>query len=135
MTVGSRFPPGLWAEGPSTLKRTNNSAEAFHSHFNAQFYSAHPSLFVFMDVLQNVQATTYLKMRSTDQAVTARKEDKTRSEFAISQNRKYSSREITRLEYIKSLGYRFMPRMDYVLRMYIFASYGSALRAKVQLYV
>ena len=74
-------------------------------------------------------------MRSTDQAVTARKEDKTQTEFAISQNRKYSSREITRLEYIKSLGYRFMPRMDYVLRMYIFASYGSALRAKVQLYV
>ena len=103
MTVGSRFPPGLCAEVPSTLKRTNNSTEAFHSLFNAQFYSAHPSLFVFMDVLQKVQATTYLKMRSTDQALTARKEDKTRTEFTISQNRKYSSREITRLEYIKSL--------------------------------
>ena len=96
----------------STLKRTNNLAEAFHSHFNAQFYSAHPSLFVFMDVLQKVQATTYLKMRSIDQAVTARKEDKTLTEFAISQYRKYSSGEITRLEYIKSLGYRFMPRME-----------------------
>ena len=32
-----------------------------------------------MDVLQKVQATTYLKMRSTDQAITARKEDKTRT--------------------------------------------------------
>ena len=112
MTVGSRFPPGLWAEVPSTLKRTNNSTEAFHSHFNAQFYSAHPSSFVFMDLLQKVQATTYLKMRSTDQTVTARKEDKTRTEFAISQYRKYSSGETTRFEYIKSLGYRFMARMD-----------------------
>ena len=42
---------------------------------------------------QQVQATTYLKMRSTDQVVTARKEDKTRTEFAISQYRKYSSRK------------------------------------------
>ena len=44
--------------------------------------------------------------------VAARKEDKTRTDFAISQYRKYSSGEITRLEYIKSLEYRFMPRMD-----------------------
>ena len=29
MTVESRFPPGLWAEVPSTLKRTINSAEVF----------------------------------------------------------------------------------------------------------
>ena len=78
--------------------------DGFIYRIYAQFYSAHPSIFVFMDVLQKVQATTYLKMRSTDQAVTARKEDK----IAISQSRKYSSGEITRLEYIKSLGYRFI---------------------------
>ena len=35
-------------------------------------------------VLQEIfPATTYLKMRSTYQAVTARNEDKTRTEFAI----------------------------------------------------
>ena len=78
--------------------------DGFIYRIDAQFYSAHPSIFVFMDVLQKVQATTYLKMRSTDQAVTARKEDK----ITISQSRKYSSGEITRLEYIKSLGYRFI---------------------------
>ena len=94
------------------IEYRNNLAEAFHLHFNAQFYSAHPSIFLFMDVLQKVQATIYLKMRSTDQVVTARKEDKTQTEFGSSQYRKYSSGEITRLEYIKSLGYRFMPRMD-----------------------
>ena len=82
--------------------------DGFIYRIDAQFYSAHPSIFVFMDVLQKVQATTYLMMRSTDQAVTARKEDKTRTEFTISQYRKYSSGEITRLEYIKSLGYRFI---------------------------
>ena len=95
VTAESRFPPSLWAEVPSTLKRTNNSAEVFHSQFNAQFYSAQPAIFVFMDVLQKLQAKTYLKMSSTDQAVTARKEDRTRTEFAISQYRKYSSGEIT----------------------------------------
>ena len=82
--------------------------DGFIYRIDAQFYSAHPSIFVSMDVLQKVQATTYFKMRSTDQAVTASKEEKTRTEFAISQYRKYSSGEITRLEYIKSLGYRFM---------------------------
>ena len=51
--------------------------DGFIHRIYAPFYSAHQSLFVFMDVLQKVQATTYLKMRSTDQAVTARKEDKT----------------------------------------------------------
>ena len=82
--------------------------DGFIFRIDAQFYSAHPSIFVFIDVLQKVQATTYLKMRSTDQAVTARKEDKTRTEFTISQYRKYSSGESTRLEYIESLGYMFI---------------------------
>ena len=50
--------------------------DGFIYRIDAHFFSAHPSIFVFMDVLQKVQATTYLKMKSTDQAVTARKEDK-----------------------------------------------------------
>ena len=43
--------------------------DGFIYRIDAHFYSAHPSIFVFMDVLQKVQAAIYLKMMSTDQAV------------------------------------------------------------------
>ena len=51
VTDNSRFPPEMWAEVPLNNKRTNNSIESFHAHFNAQFYSAHPTIFIFMEVL------------------------------------------------------------------------------------
>ena len=37
----------MWAEIPSKNKRTNNAAESFH----AQFYTTHPTIFVFLEVL------------------------------------------------------------------------------------
>ena len=38
ITQESKFPPNLWAEPPSNVRRTTNGAGLFHSHFNAQFY-------------------------------------------------------------------------------------------------
>ena len=35
-------------EIPSNTKRTNNMAESFHAHFNAHFYTTHPTIFVFL---------------------------------------------------------------------------------------
>ena len=43
----SRFPPEMWAEIASNNKRTNNGTESF----NAQCYTAHPTIFVFLEVL------------------------------------------------------------------------------------
>ena len=37
-------------------RRTNKAAEAFHSQFKAQFYAAQPNIFVFIDVLNKLQA-------------------------------------------------------------------------------
>jgi hypothetical protein len=39
--------------------------EAFQSKFKAFFYSAHPNIFVFINVLKNVQKDTCIKLRST----------------------------------------------------------------------
>jgi hypothetical protein len=39
--------------------------EAFHSKFHALFYSVHPNIFVFIDILKNVQKDTYIKLRNT----------------------------------------------------------------------
>jgi hypothetical protein len=59
------FPPSVWAEIPSKSRRTNNGPEAFHSHYNEQFYYSHPTTFVFLDTLTKIQATTSIKIRST----------------------------------------------------------------------
>ena len=67
----SKYPPTMWASKPcSTAKRTNNGPESFHSHFNDQFYSAHPCIYVFIDVLKQIQTTTYIKIRGLDNPAT-----------------------------------------------------------------
>ena len=61
----SKCPPTIWASKPcSTSKRINNGPESFHSHFNDQFYSAHLCIYmyVFIDVLKQIQTTTYIKI-------------------------------------------------------------------------
>jgi hypothetical protein len=57
----SKYPPTMWASKPcSTAKRTDNGPESFHSHFNDQFYCAHPCIYVFIDVLKQIQTTNYI---------------------------------------------------------------------------
>ena len=61
----SRFPPTLWSSLPSlNAKRKTNGAESFHAHYNEQFYAAHPTIFIFLDVLSKIQTTTYVKVRT-----------------------------------------------------------------------
>ncbi|XP_068238357.1 uncharacterized protein [Palaemon carinicauda] len=112
VTPHSKFPPVLWAEVPSNDKRTNNAAESFHAHFNAQFYKAHPTIFIFMDVVKKLQATTYLKIRSTGMPAVPKKVDKEKCEYAITQFAKYKSQDINRRQYLQSMGCSFMARTD-----------------------
>ena len=52
------FPPSLWADPPTLeARRTTNGPEAFHRHYNEQFYTAHLSIFVFLDVILQLQTT------------------------------------------------------------------------------
>ena len=67
MTDESMFPPILWSQVPSDSKRTNNGPESFHAHYNEQFYSSHPAIYVFIDNIIKFQTTTYIKMRSIDE--------------------------------------------------------------------
>ncbi|XP_016660095.1 uncharacterized protein LOC107883822 [Acyrthosiphon pisum] len=54
----SSFPPTMWAEYTSSIERTTTCCESFHSKFNSCFYSAHPKIFQFIDVLKEVQMET-----------------------------------------------------------------------------
>lgn len=40
----SRFPPNIRPETPTINARTTKRPEAFHEHFNVQFYTIHKSL-------------------------------------------------------------------------------------------
>ena len=68
IAVDSKFPPTLWANPPDLLfPYTNNGAESYHSHLNAEFYVKHPKIYVFVDVLRKIQQTAYVSMKNISQ--------------------------------------------------------------------
>jgi hypothetical protein len=68
--------------------------EAFHSHFNRQFYSTHLSIFTFIDVITKIQTTTYVKMRCLNVDAALRKPEKERISFLLRQFEMYSVGEL-----------------------------------------
>ncbi|XP_071176290.1 uncharacterized protein [Mytilus edulis] len=109
----SRYPPQFWAAAPvENCKRTNNGPESFHSHYNEQFYSHHPNIYVFMDVIKKIQAVTYVKMRTLDMPASVRKPDKEKTDFVIDKYGRYRNDEITRKEYIRCVAYKYSARTD-----------------------
>jgi hypothetical protein len=103
----SKFPPSLWAEIPSDEKRTNNAAESYHANLNEQFYSPHPTIFVFRDVVQKLQSVSYVKIRGSDTQFLTRRAEREKHQFLMRQYNKLLSGEIDRSEYVRSLGYRY----------------------------
>ena len=55
---------GSTAGVSGAMPHTNNGAEAYHSHLNAEFYVKHPNIYMFVDVLKKVQQTAYVVMNS-----------------------------------------------------------------------
>lgn len=109
ISARSKFPPTLWAEAPSQRKRTTNGAEAFHSHFNKQFYSAHPNVFLCISVLEEIQRTTYIKQKSCDRQAILRKQDKEKLVFVETKYAEYIQNQLERITYLKSVCYKFLP--------------------------
>ncbi len=62
----SIFPSKIWADIPDTeVIRTTNAAESYHQHLEDQFYLAHCSVHIVIDVLLKLQSETYLLMNSS----------------------------------------------------------------------
>ena len=109
----SRYPPVFWAAAPvENCKRTNNGPESFHSHYNEQFYSHHPNVFIFVDVIKKIQATTYVKMRTLGMPAAVRKPEKEKMDFVLDRYNKYRNGEITRSDYIRCVAYKYSARTD-----------------------
>jgi hypothetical protein len=59
------FPPHIWASDKISSQRTTNAYESFHAKFNKSFSSPHSNIFVFVDVLTQLQIDTYIVMQNT----------------------------------------------------------------------
>jgi AAA15 family ATPase/GTPase len=104
----SNFPPFLWTECSASIMRTTNSCEAFHSKFNALFYSTYPNIFVFIDVLKNVQKDTYIKLRSTH--LNTRRTNIIKKEtFIRNTMKRLEENQIDKFEFIQILSYKYLP--------------------------
>ena len=101
----SLFPPSIWASATET-ERTTNACESFHSKFNSYFYNAHPNIFLFIDVLKNIQIDTYVKMNSVKTPHEIKNKLYLRKKlFFKDKITLYNSKTITKFEFVKLVSY------------------------------
>lgn len=106
LTNESKFPPYIWASASAELNKTTNACESFHAHFNNSIYQTHPSIFIFIKELLNVQTETYVKCNSISITHTSRNLSiKKKQMFIEDQIRKYKSKELSKLSYVKIVSY------------------------------
>ncbi|CAG2218274.1 unnamed protein product [Mytilus edulis] len=102
------------AAGLDNISNNNhdNGPESFHSHYNEQFYSTHPTIYTFVEIILQVQATTYIKIRGSNNQALVKRTDKEKIQFTVQQFLKFQTGEISRQCYLKSLGYKYQARTD-----------------------
>ncbi|KAL4126366.1 hypothetical protein QTP88_010588 [Uroleucon formosanum] len=64
ISENSIFPPVIWAESSSSLSRTTNKCESFHSHFKENFYKEKPNIFMWLNIIKQTQSNIYCEIRS-----------------------------------------------------------------------
>lgn len=102
-----RFPPGMWAGKPYSI-RTTNDAESFHATYNKEFTSPHPNLPLVVKVLNDFQLESLRKIRSARTSIKPiRREKKEKEEFIVARLKAYHDNIITRIMLLLALGFRF----------------------------
>ena len=76
-----------------------------------EFYSTHPPIYVFLDVLLKQQTVTYIKIRGLDVVAANRREGREKQTF-LSKFQKYENGEMTRQQFLKRMGYKYSARTD-----------------------
>lgn len=64
------------------IVRTTNSWESFRSKFNSQFYSPHPNIINFLNILYSIQSDTKIIIRSSNTTKPHRKEIRNKIQFS-----------------------------------------------------
>lgn len=108
ISESSNYPPEMWASFTYSLARTTNGCESFHSKINAMFYSAHPNIYQFINILLNIQCETYIKIRSVH-IINSRNCVKEKEKEISHQMQLFQSNTISRFEYVQCLSHKFLP--------------------------
>ena len=107
IAVDSNFPPTLWAQPPDlSMPHTNNGAESYHSHLNAEFYAKHPNIYMFVDVLKKIQQSAYVSMNSLSQPARTSTFEREKRQFIVTAYFDYRRQVLTRKEFLKKVCYR-----------------------------
>ena len=104
---GSPYPPSLWASNDPNLRRTNNGCESFNSHFNGEFYSAHPNILIVVDVLLKFQAASSAKIKSamTDKQAPRKKQVQVKQDRVRDILQRRNAGDLELHDMLKQLGY------------------------------
>ena len=54
----------MWASVPNNNNPKTNGVENFHRHYNSQFYSPHPNIYLVIDTILQIQSELDLKLNS-----------------------------------------------------------------------
>src|SRR5699024_3436996 len=104
----SKFPPEIWASASASTQRTTNCCESFHAKWNQSFYSSHPNICQFIQILKEFQTHTYIKMNSCHLPVKIHnKSHKVRVEFLKEAVNNYKAGKLTRFNYVKAVSYHY----------------------------
>ena len=108
----AQFPPVIWANSDVACMRTTNACESFHKHFADQFYSAHPSVFAFLDKLKQLQTHTYTKIAAAaaDLQAPPRRQRQQRIQNMAETKRQYENGDITRYQFVKKMAFKWLPQ-------------------------
>lgn len=103
------FPPEIWAAQDSSLARTTNACESFHSKFNSELPNPHPNIYVFLRTLKDMQTDTYFKINATkrNEIKLMRKEILKKQKFVTEKIDQLEKGLISRYNYVKCVSYRF----------------------------
>lgn len=102
------FPPELWAEHTASIERTTNACESFHSRFNSNFYTNHPNIFSFIEIVKQFQTETYIKLQSLNEEVRIRDPAvRKRIDLVKSNIERLNSQQISRFHFVKCVSYMY----------------------------
>jgi hypothetical protein len=65
-----------------------------------------------LDVIRNIQSTTYVKLRSLDTQALVGRSEADKVKFSTDQLDKYITGTVSRASYVCSMGYKFAARTD-----------------------
>lgn len=112
ITEDSLFPPHIWASSSASTSRTTNACESFHSRFNKSFYATHPNIFQFLDQLLSFQSEVYVKIKSCNRYIhPVRPTIRIKQKYIQSKIEEFMLKTISRLDFVKTISYKYAPIM------------------------